>query len=350
MTAPELPFSTIAITGVTSFIGVHLLQGFAKAASPATRLIGLHGRPLPGQTSPEEASSPADDNAMPWLPALRRLQQQDNIELIPLDLTNSALTESFIDARKPDLWIHHAGYARGHNSPDYDLARGHDVNIAPLGSLYAALSRNNCRAVISTGTEAEYGYPEHGRCQEDQPLWPESPYGLSKLGQTVRLRQLARQYNLPTRIARVFLPFGPMDKPEKLLPAVLNALLTEQPVRLSPCLQARDFLFIDDLVSGYLSLARDLVARPDQSIGLYNICSGTPVVLKDVLLSIVRLLDADPALLQFGATSMRPGEPMVLYGDNTGAKTLGWAPRPLDDGLSRWIAAARPVREGHQHV
>ena len=68
------------------------------------------------------------------------------------------------------------------------------------------------------------------------------PYGLSKLEATIRARQLALRFGINVRVARVFIPFGPLDAPGKLVPQVVTALMQRQPVELSTGTQRRDFI------------------------------------------------------------------------------------------------------------
>ena len=188
-----------------------------------------------------------------------------------------------------------------------------------------------------TGSSAEYSNSDLP-CREDEPCWPVTPYGLSKLGETIYARQLIERYPLSIRVARVFIPYGPLDAPQKLIPNVVQALKRREAVDLSPCHQARDFIYIDDLVQGYRRLIEDL-QRPTL-FDVVNLCSGQAIPLRELLSELADLLGRDKSLLRFGARSMRPGEPPISYGANQKAKDmLGWQPRSLREGLQCYLKA-----------
>lgn len=304
---------TVAITGISSFVGCHL----------ALRFLCM-GRRVVGATTGSRLDGVR----------LERVQAVTGAggEHKPLDMTNARELRAFIEKVRPALWLHHAGWAKDYASPDYDLDRAHAVNVAPLAALYPALAGVGCRGVIVTGSDAEYS-PGDQPHRENETCMPPLPYGLSKLAETVRASQLAARYALPTRVARLFIPYGPMDAPQKLIPSVLSALKEGRSVDLTACAQKRDFLHIEDVASAYAAMAERLDGGP--LFEIINVCGGQAVRLKDFLLHIARMLGADPGLLRFGAKDMRPGEAPVCHGDVQKAlKLLDWKPRPLDEGLA----------------
>jgi len=308
----------IVITGVTSFIGVHLVKYF----------IGL------GYEVTTTLSRPQNQYSDQRLDRLNfALQLGAHIEV--LDITCQAKVKEFINRLRPTYWIHHAGWARNYQSFDYDLTKAHSINLEPLEYIYPALKNAGCLGLILTGSSAEYSDTTCAAL-ESHLCAPKMPYGLAKLSQTLRANQLAEQYLLPTRVARVFIPFGPMDAPEKLVPSVLKALRANIPVSLTVCSQIRDFLFIDELVSGYGSLIRDLQRK--SNFDIFNLSSGQPVTLKDFLLEIACLLKADAKLLKFGDRLLRDGDIGSSWGDNSKAQSiLGWKPDSLKKGIVRYL-------------
>ena len=232
---------------------------------------------------------------------------------------------------RPTVWFHHAGWAQGYQHSNYDVTKGYQVNVEPLSYLYQYLSEVSCEGVILTGTNAEYGELDVPQ-NEEQPCMPESPYGLVKLMQTLRASQLAEQYGVKTRVARVFIPFGQLDNSQKLIPLVINCLKDNAEVELSSCLQERDFIHIKDLIAGYLALMNDL--DRDIIFDVFNLCSGHPTQIKTLLIDIAKEMEKSEKLLKFGAIDMRSGEKLCSYGDNKKAKKiLEWQPKALMEGI-----------------
>jgi nucleoside-diphosphate-sugar epimerase len=305
------------ITGVTSFVGFHLANCFARAG---WRVLATHSRERERYAAVQAARLDALDAGV----ALRQL-----------DICNADALARLIGDEKPALWVHHAGYAVNYGSLDYDLAAAAAVNIAPLRPLYAALAGKGC-GVIVTGSSMEYAGSDEAN-REDEACWPDTPYGLSKLGETLAARQLAIRHSVPTRVARLYIPFGPFDNPNKLLSSVAAAMAAGKPVDLSPCEQRRDFTAVADVCQGYLALARDMGR---ETFDVFNLCGGRAVALKALLLAMAQSAKRDPALLRFGAIPMRPGEPPVSFGDNSKAvRLLGWQPRPAERMVDALVAA-----------
>ncbi|MFC4304519.1 NAD-dependent epimerase/dehydratase family protein [Cohnella boryungensis] len=316
---------TIVVTGVSSFIGMHLACSLTKLYR---RVIGTCGR------KPE------------YYDRLRseRLDQavRCGVRLAPLDLTDPAQIDRFILAERPNVWVHHAGYATDYASSRYDLTLGYQVNVAPLERIYARLQEIGCRGFIATGSCMEYGDTAQA-CREDDSCWPSTPYGLSKLTATIRSRQLASLYGMKTRIARVFIPYGEWDSAGKLINDTVASLLRGQPIGLSHCMQKRDFIHVEDLVRGYLACIEDL--RRDALYEIYNLCSGEATPVKELLLRIVQELKADPSLLRFGERITRAGEPDACFGSNLKAiERLDWRPRALEEGLRDFLGDVSPRR------
>ncbi len=305
--------STVVVTGVSSFVGCHLARHWA---SRGHQVIGMLSRPR----------REYDGVAAQRLASIEPLVKLDH-----LDLRKPDDIPALVERTTPDLWIHHAGYAASYASFDYDLDAGHAINVAPLTSLFAALAGTRC-GVILTGSSAEYAAQDRGN-REDDACCPETPYGLSKLTATLRARQLARQRNVSTRVARLYIPFGRLDNPNKLLAQTVAKLRANEPIALSSCEQKRDVVGISDVCNIYERLADDL---PRTRFDIFNVGRGEGVVLRDLLIRVADQLGASRDLLRFGAHPMRPGEPAASFADiGKARRLLQWTPAPLAEAITR---------------
>jgi len=311
---------TVVITGITSFAGYHLARHFSREGF---LVVGTSTGAVKHRDGVE---------------ALRLMKLADSSVISEsLDITKSDELTSFIARYRPDFWIHHAGWTKDYRSPLFDLGRAYAINVAPLATVYQSLKETACRGVIITGTDGEYGNSNEIH-REDEACMPLTPYGLSKLSETIRSYQLSMQHGIPTRVARLFIPYGPLDAPQKMLSSTVKALRERRVIDLSSCEQSRDFLYIDDVVCGYMALIRDMEER-SSIFDIFNICSGKAVTLKQLLLSIAGALSSDAALLSFGALEQRALEAPVCYGDNSKAlQRLKWKPAPIEEGISRFLS------------
>lgn len=308
---------TAVVTGASSFVGAHLVHAFAAAGYA---VVATHSRPM------ESYDGIAADR-LRWA--------GEAAELRPLDITDAAAVQGLGRDAQPKQWVHHAGFATDYASSYYDLDAGHAVNVAPLQAVFETMAGTG-GGVLITGSSAEYTDGDAADREADACA-PALPYGVSKLAETEEARRLTLETGVPCRVGRLYIPFGAMDNPKKLLAAVIAALKDGVPVDLSPCTQKRDFIGIADVADAWLKMADDLSRTP---FDIFNICGGAPVALRDLLLGIADAAGADPALLRFGAREMRPGEAPVSYGDNTKARdTLNWTPRPLDAAIREDLLA-----------
>ena len=273
----------IIITGVSSFIGFHL----AKFFSINFKVYGTLSMSLTNYSDINE---------------LRLKSIAGNITFIEnFNLMHHNHIKEIISKIKPDYFIHHAGWSKLYSSFDYDLVNGFNTNVIPLSVLFSSLKENNCKGIILTGSSAEYSDGEFPDLETDI-CYPSTPYGFIKLSQSKYAKQLSNQYNLPTRIARVYIPFGPLDNPNKLLPYVINNLYNDRKSSLTSCSQIRDFIYIDELVKIYEFLLLDL---KNNNFEIYNSSSGKPLQLISLLKLIVKEMSKPLNLLDFSSIKTR---------------------------------------------
>ena len=105
---------------------------------------------------------------------------------------------------------------------------------------------------------------------------------------------------------------------------------------MSPGDQTRDWVYISDVIDGFLQA----LSMPQAIGGTFNLCSGIETTLYDLALAIIAQMGSRIAVHR-GSRPYRDGEIRRLVGDNSRAQTvLGWAPRvSLAEGLRRTIQA-----------
>lgn len=185
--------------------------------------------------------------------------------------------------------------------------------------------------VVVAGTCAEYDWA-HGYCREDStPLNPATLYGSVKDATRRLVMAVCEQYQIPCAWGRIFLPYGQGESASRLIPSLIDVFRCKREPFGVNAKMYRDFLHTSDVAEGFIRLLTS-TAR-----GAYNICSGEPIRLADVVTTLASLLDADPEPL-LALTIERPGEPTLLVGENLKLKALGWRPGfTLSHGLQRTI-------------
>jgi nucleoside-diphosphate-sugar epimerase len=124
-----------------------------------------------------------------------------------------------------------------------------------------------------------------------------------------------------------------MDDKLRMIPSVITKLLNRERPSLTAGTQIWDFLYVEDAVRALLALAS---CQYDSSI--FNLGSGVPVSIRDVVLQIRKQID--PSLeIGFGEVPFAPNQVMHLEADISRLKAAtGWVPQTsLQDGIRRTV-------------
>ncbi len=174
--------------------------------------------------------------------------------------------------------------------------------------------------VVIAGTCAEYDW-SCGYCREDStPAKPSTLYGIAKDATRRLAMAVCSQHGVTCTWGRVFLPFGPGEPQARLIPS-LRAVFQgrREPFGVNGDAY-RDFLHVEDVAEAFSVLLRH------SAPGVYNISSGQPVLLGDIVRVLATTFGGDPQNV-LRLASDRTGDPVFFLGDNAKLKALGWANR-----------------------
>lgn len=214
--------------------------------------------------------------------------------------------------------------------------------------LEAARLAPTVERVVVASSDKAYGQHKELPYREDAKLQPTFPYDTSKAAADLVARSYADTYGLPVAVTRLANVYGGGDfNFSRLVPETARAIHAgEAPVIRSDGSPERDFIYVDDAVDAYLTIA-DGLADP-ANIGMaFNAGAGRPWAV----LEIVR------TMLAVAGSSLEPdvrgdgipeGEIDRQYLDSTLIEErLGWTPSwSLTDGLAatwQWYERALPA-------
>ncbi len=256
------------------------------------------------------------------------------------DVTDPQALRAAVAKARPDVVFHLAAY--GTTPTQRDAAAMRAVNVGGIENLWAALDGSRAR-LVQTGTCAEYA-PKDGPLSEDDPCEPSSEYARSLHESVLYSQAQASRTGRELVVLRPFGPYGPGDRPERLIPFVIDGLLGPGRVAVTAGRQRRDFSYVGDHISAFMAAA---IVRLARTGAVYNIGSGTPISVRELVETIAALV-GDRAIdrIDFGAAPSRPDDRADRYADIRSAqRDLAFRPAvALDDGLRMTIAAARAVR------
>jgi CDP-glucose 4,6-dehydratase len=213
--------------------------------------------------------------------------------------------------------------------------------------LEAARLAPTVERVVVASSDKAYGQHDELPYREDAKLQPTFPYDTSKAAADLISRSYAETYGLAVAVTRLANVYGGGDfNFSRLVPETARAILAgEAPIIRSDGSPERDFIYVEDAVDAYLTIADGL--KDPANAGLaFNAGAGRPWPVLEVVRT---MLDAAGSELDpdIRGTGVPQGEIDRQYLDSKLIEErLGWSPRwSLTDGLAAtwsWYAEALP--------
>lgn len=258
----------------------------------------------------------------------RRPQDVCVADFLQVDLLGSPDFQEIVKASGASHLLHLAWYTE---HDDYWTSPLNLRWVEATVRLVEAFCLAGGQRVVVAGTCAEYDW-SYGYCHANNtPLNPLMLYGTAKDATRRLVTAICEEHRVPFAWGRVFLPYGPGEDSRRLIPSLSNIFAGKRAPFGVNALAFRDFLHVEDVASGFLTLLQT------QATGAFNISSAQPVQIAEVVRMLARSHDADPHTV-LSLTTIRPGEPLLLVGDNQPLVALGWRAKhaltELADGKS----------------
>jgi CDP-glucose 4,6-dehydratase len=192
-------------------------------------------------------------------------------------------------------------------------------------------------SVVVASSDKVYGVQELPYV-EDMPLLGQSPYAVSKACADMIARTYAETYGMNIAVARFCNIYGGGDLNwANLVPGTIRSLLqSEAPVIRSDGSARREYLYVADAVSAYLSLA-EAAARPDVAGAAFNFGPERTLSVLEVVVLLREILgrtDIEPQVLG-AATGEVDEQRLSVERTHT---VLGWGPAyTAEDGFRETV-------------
>jgi len=179
------------------------------------------------------------------------------ITVIKGSVVNYKLVESIIRKNKVNIVFHLAAEAivgKCHDNP----LRAFSTNIMGTWNiLEACRNAKNIEAIIVASSDKAYGAHKKLPYTENAPLQGNHPYDVSKGCADLIANTYAHTYGLPVCVTRCGNIFGPGDfNFSRLVPDAVICVLTGKKLLIrSDGKFTRDYVFVEDIVNGYILLA-----------------------------------------------------------------------------------------------
>jgi nucleoside-diphosphate-sugar epimerase len=240
-------------------------------------------------------------------------------QYLQIDLLQPETLKPIADRIKPDVVIHLAALAY---VAEEDPALFYQVNVIGTRNLLEALCHQDTppECTILASSANVYGNSELEILSETSPTQPANDYAVSKLA----MEYMAKTYGgrLPITITRPFNYTGVGQSGRFLIPKIVDHFKRRAPViELGNLDVAREFSDVRDVAMTYRLLAEH------QPIGeTVNLCSGTPITLRDCL-RMTRELTSHSIEIKVNPALVRNNEIKRLSGDRTKLESVIAAPR-----------------------
>jgi CDP-glucose 4,6-dehydratase len=302
----------VFVTGCAGFLGSWLTTALVEAGAAVVGLIR---------------------DAVPFS-QLRRSGYQDRITVVRGDVTDYELVERVLNEYEIDTVFHLAAQTIVPTANRGPLST-FETNIKGTWSVLEAARRSPkiTRMAVASSDKA-YGSHEELPFTEDTPLLACHPYDVSKACVDLIARAYVATYDLPVGVTRCANLYGGGDLNwSRIVPGTMRSVIRgERPVLRSDGTPLHDYLYVQDAVYAYLTLAEHM-DDPEVQGEPFNFGMDDPISVLEIVQTIIAVsgrLELEPVVL-----ANAPNETQAQYMDSSKAKrVLGWTPHySLKGGL-----------------
>lgn len=305
--------STIALTGGAGFLGSHLTDRLIGEGHTVYVLDNFN-------TGRRENLAEADHSGRLYV------VEHDIVQPIPADLPR--FDEIF-------------NLACPASPPHYQADPVSTLMISSYGVKNVLdRARADGARLFHTSTSEVYGdpdvHPQHESYNGNvNPVGPRSCYDVGKRFAESMLTDYSKQYDVEVRFVRIFNTYGPRMQPDDgrvVSNFIVQALKGEQITIYGDGSQTRSFCFVDDLIEGFMRLARS----GPECRGPMNIGNPIERTVRELADRIVALVGSKSQIVHL---PLPIDDPRKRRPDIERARELlGWEPKiEIDEGLTRTI-------------
>jgi GDP-4-dehydro-6-deoxy-D-mannose reductase len=255
-----------------------------------------------------------------------------------LDVSDEKRVRAFIAETRPTTIFHLAAVA-AISSAIADQRTTWLVNAMGPYNIATSLLEDlpDCHLLFVSSAEV-YGKSaaEGVKLSEKHLLQPSNPYASAKAAADIFIQEAAGR-GLVATVMRPFNHIGPGQSLKFAIPSFCSQIVNIERgapavIQVGSLEDVRDFLHVDDVIDAYLAAVEQLEQIPSGSV--FNVASGVPVRMRDVLERLIAIAGID-VRIEVDEARLRGRLPTSVVGDATKAQeVLGWRPRGnLDDTL-----------------
>jgi CDP-glucose 4,6-dehydratase len=301
MEIKKISDKNILVTGGTGFVGSHLVEELVKQeANVVTTFITLN--PL----------------SYFFQKKLDKKVKMINVDVCDFDKVFDIVTKFSID------YIFHLAAQPLVEVAFYNPKRTLYTNIiGTINILEAVRLYPKIKGFIVASSDKAYGKLEEGKYKENDPLKGDHPYEVSKSSADLISYSYYKTYNLPVVTTRFGNIYGEGDLNfSRIIPGIMKSLIKKELLEIrSDGKYVRDYLYVKDVVDGYLLLLNNIEKIKGEA---FNFGSDETLSVLDLIKLVEKYLNKT---VNYKILNSAKNEIFYQSLDYSKIKKLGWQPK-----------------------
>lgn len=310
--------------------------------------LGLIGSSTARRCIEQGAEVTIADNRAPMYGAndFNMRDLEGKFELVVGDIRESSFVNLLVKERD---YIFNFAAQVNHNLSIEDPILDNQINcIGHINVLMACKQQNSEAKLVYPGSRLQYGRITELPVKETHPRQPLSVYAIHKNTAEQYYQAFSQHYGLKTVCFRITNPYGPRSQMKHSGYSIINWFIRQaldgQPITVyGEGQQLRDYIYIDDLISGMVSGA----INPATNGKIYNLGTGISTSFKQMAETVIAAVGQGELKQIPWPKNYDNFETGDFYAD-IGAITqaIGWQPETsLDEGIQKTVAYYRKHRQ-----
>lgn len=301
----------IVVTGIAGFLGGRLVQALLENGS---FVVGIDYR---------------NPSARP----LTDFKKYKSFRFICGDIfkkSNEAKALLKTDKRRKSAVFHLAGLANVKECEE-NPSHAFESNVSLTYHVLEFCRLNGIKNFLFPSTGLVYGDHLRHPATEDDPTHPKNLYVSTKVSAEALIQGYAESYGLTCMIARLGNVYGPGGNLDSVIGTLVSQIEKGEDISVRDLKPIRDFMYIDDVVEGFLHL---LASNDKPGCSIVNLSTGVGTSIQKLAETVCQIASIPTNKIKSQNISNDSVSSLVLD-NNLLIKVTGWKPKySLPEGLS----------------
>lgn len=232
------------------------------------------------------------------------MQNSNTITWLSGDLFDAQFIKDCCEKAKADILVHLAWKV----TKDYANSNENFSFLAGSISLLQEFQAHGGKQVFFCGSYFEYDLSQTILTEQSKLAPEKMAYTFCKNELRKIAEKFCKQNAMDFCYGRIFNVFGHNEEKQRLTRQILDNLFTDKEVVIKSGPLQKDYMYSKEIAAAITAVLKSNVQ------GTINICTGKPIAIKDIALTIARKLHKEHLVKfqnDFGS------QPLCIYGDNT---------------------------------